>query len=70
MVYVSIVAPSEAVIVIVIVVVPDDAIAHVDGDAFPGVHAPAVDEYATVALTSLVVAVTAALVVPAGASTV
>ncbi len=41
---------------------------HVDGDAFPGEHAPPVDAYATVALTSFTVAVTAALVVPFGTS--
>ena len=36
----------------------------------PAVHAPADDEYATVAPTSVVVAVTATLVVPAGTSAV
>jgi hypothetical protein len=68
MVYVSVVVRSAAVIVIVMVVVPEAAIAQSDGDAFPGVHAPADDAYATVALTSFVVAVTATLVVPLGTS--
>jgi hypothetical protein len=69
-VYVSVVVRSGAVVVIVIVVAPEAAMSHVDGDAFPGEHAPPVDAYATVALTSFVVAVTAALVVPNGTSAV
>jgi hypothetical protein len=52
------------------VVVPDGAMAQSDGDALPGAHAPADDAYVIVALTSLVVAVTTAAVVPAGAAAV
>ena len=55
---------------IVMVVVPGDAIAHVDGDAFPGVHVPAVDAYDTVAFASLFVAVTTIDVVPTDATVV
>jgi hypothetical protein len=46
-----VVVRSGAVIVIVIVVIPEAVIAQSDGDAFSGVHVPAVDEYDTVALT-------------------
>jgi hypothetical protein len=43
-VYILLVVRSGEVISTVIVVVPDAAIAQFDGDAAPGVHAPAVDE--------------------------
>jgi hypothetical protein len=65
-VYVSVVVRSGAVIVIVMVVVPDGAMSHVDGDALPGVHVPPVVAYAIVASASLVVAVTSTLAVPSG----
>ena len=63
--YCFVVLPSAAFTVVVIHVF-GPATAQSDGDAFPGVHAPADDATATVALTSFTVAVTAVLVVPFG----